>query len=39
MNDEGYGRQLMEVVVQIEAEADAYEDPEDGEPHERGAAI
>jgi hypothetical protein len=29
----------MEVVVQIEAEADAYEDPEEAEPHERGPAI
>jgi hypothetical protein len=39
VNDEGYGRLLMEVVVQIEAEADAYEDPEDSEPDERSAAI
>ena len=39
VNDGGYGRLLVEVVVQIESEADAYEDPEDAEPHERGAAI
>jgi hypothetical protein len=39
VNDEGYGRLLMHVVVQIEAEANAYEDPEDGEPHKRGPAI
>ena len=30
MNDFGYGRLFMEVVVQIKTEADAYEDPEDG---------
>jgi len=29
----------MEVVVQIEAEADAYEDPEDAEPDQRSPAI
>ena len=39
VDDPGYGRLLVEVVVQIESEADAYEDPEDAEPHERGAAI
>jgi hypothetical protein len=39
MNDGGYGWLFMEVVVEIEAEAYAYEDPEDGEPDERGAAI
>jgi hypothetical protein len=39
MDDFGYGGLLMEVVVQIKAEADAYEGPEDGEPDERGAAI
>ena len=39
VDDPGYGRLLVKVVVQIEAEADAYEDPEDGEPDERGPAI
>ena len=35
----GYRRLLLEVVVQIEAEADAHEDPENGEPDQRSAAI
>jgi hypothetical protein len=39
VDDHGYGRLLMEVVVQIEAEADAYEDPKDGEPDHRSPAI
>ena len=39
VNDPGYGRLLPEVVVQIEAEADAHEGPEDGEPEQRSPAI
>ena len=39
VNDPGYGRLLPEVVVQIEAEADAHEDPENGEPAQRSPAI
>jgi hypothetical protein len=39
VNDSGYGRLLLEVVVQIEAEADAHVDPEDGEPDQRSAAV
>ena len=39
VDDHGYGRLLMEVVMQIKAEADAYEDPEEGEPDQRGPAI
>jgi hypothetical protein len=29
----------MEIVVQIEAEADAHKDPEDSEPNQRSPAI
>jgi len=29
----------MEVVVEIEAEADAYEDPKDAEPNQRSSPI
>src|SRR6202042_3072291 len=39
VGDPGYGRLLLEVVVQIEAEADAHEDPEQGEPDQRSPAI
>jgi hypothetical protein len=39
VDDLGYGRLLVEVVVQIEAEADAHEDPEDGEPDQCSPAI
>ena len=39
VDDRGYRRLLLEVVVQIEAEADAHEDPEHGEPDQRSAAI
>ena len=39
VDDRGYGRLLVQVVVQIEAEADAYEDPEDAEPDQRSPAI
>ena len=39
VDDLGYGRLLVEVVVQIESESDANEYPEDGEPHQRGPAI
>jgi hypothetical protein len=31
-------RLLLEVVVQIEAEADTHEDPENGEPDQRSPA-
>ena len=39
VHDLGYGRLLLEVVVQIKAKADAHEDPEDGEPDQRSPAI
>jgi hypothetical protein len=39
MNDCGYGRLFMKVVVKIKPEAATYEDPEDGEPDERSASI
>jgi hypothetical protein len=39
MNDCGYGRMFMKVVVQVKAEADTYEDPEDREPDDRGPAV
>jgi hypothetical protein len=39
MNDCGYGRLFMEVVVQIKTKADAHEDLEVGEPDERSAAV
>ena len=39
VDDLGYGRLLVQVVVQIEAEANAHEDPEDGEPDQRSSAI
>ena len=39
VDDPGYGRLLLEVVVQVEAEADAHEDPEQGEPDQRSPAI
>src|SRR6202042_316645 len=39
VGDPGYGRLLLEVVVQIEAEADAHEDPEHAEPDQRSPAI
>jgi hypothetical protein len=39
VDDLGYGRLLLEVVVQIEAEADTHEDPENGEPDQRSPAI
>ncbi len=39
VDNRGYRRLLMEVVVQIEAEADAYEDPKEGEPDQCGPAI
>src|SRR5271154_2299718 len=39
MDDQGHSRLLPEVVVQIEAEADAHVDPEDGEPDQRSPAI
>lgn len=39
VDDLGYSRLLMEIVVQIEAETDAYEGPEDGEPDKCSLAI
>ena len=39
VDDRGYSRLLMDIVVQIKAEADTYEDPEDGEPDQRSPAI
>ena len=35
----GHGRLLVQVVVQIKAEAHADEDPKDREPDQRGPAI
>ena len=39
VDDRGYGWLLMKVVMQIEAEADANEDPEDSQPDQRSPAI
>ncbi len=39
VDDLGYRRLLMEIVMQIEAEANAHEHPEEGEPDQRSPAI
>ena len=39
VDDCGYGWLLMKVVMQIEAEANPHEDPEDGQPDQRSPAI
>jgi hypothetical protein len=39
VDDPGYGRLFVQIVVQVEAETEAHENPEDGEPEQRGPAI
>ncbi len=39
MNDQGNGRLLMEIVVQIETKANAHKYPEEAEPDQRSPAI
>src|SRR5579859_7659946 len=39
VDDRRHGRLLVEIVAQIEAEADTHEEPEDGKPDHRSPAI